>query len=59
MRIYIYNEGLARFSTNQYSYCKNLANNYENLTNYSLNKKNDKFIQNTVILILLECKLSR
>ena len=46
-RIYIYNEGLARFAVDQYdsSLAKDLLSGH--LTNFSLNKKNEKFVNNT------------
>lgn len=62
LRIYVYKEGiyfaqlisigLARFATEAYTsnYSKN--NKYVHLTNYSVNKKNDKFIQNEVTISL-------
>ena len=45
LRIYIYDEGLARFACETYN-PNNKANRFCHLTNYSVNKKNDKFIQN-------------
>ena len=45
LRIYVYNEGLARFCTEKYSLSET-NNVYSHLTNYSINKKNNKFIQN-------------
>ena len=45
LRIYIYDEGLARFACETYN-LNNKANRFSHLTNYSVNKKNDKFIQN-------------
>lgn len=47
LRIYIYKEGLARFASEQYVGNKvSKDNKYVHLTNYSINKKNDNFIQN-------------
>ena len=46
LRIYMFEEGLARFSTEQYS-LNNLKCRYAHLTNYSVNKKSKKFVQNT------------
>lgn len=45
-RIYIYKEGLARFATEQYNGETLKGNKFAHLTNYSINKKNDKFKQN-------------
>lgn len=47
LRIYIYQEGMARFCTEPYVPPKssNLEQVYSHLTNYSLNKKNDHFQQ--------------
>lgn len=40
LRIYIYEEGLARFATHKYEsiYSANRGNRYMHLTNYSVNK---------------------
>jgi len=46
MRIYLFKEGLARFSTDDYEKPSkaNLSNLYMHLTNYTINAKNkDKF----------------
>jgi len=48
LRIYVYNDGLCRFSCEPYSKNIDPKNLYANLTNYSLNKKNPNFIQNIV-----------
>ena len=45
LRIYLYEEGLVRFASEKYSDSKD--NKFAYLTNYSVNKKNEKFIQNT------------
>lgn len=45
LRIYIYDEGLARFACETYNPA-NRNNRFSHLTNYSINKKNDKFVQN-------------
>ncbi|OMJ67162.1 hypothetical protein SteCoe_35753 [Stentor coeruleus] len=45
LRIYIYDEGLARFASEIYNPV-NINNRFSHLTNYSVNKKNEKFIQN-------------
>jgi tubulin polyglutamylase TTLL5 len=45
LRIYIYEEGLARFATEKYEENLDHKNVYAHLTNYSINKFNtDKFI---------------
>ena len=46
LKIYIYDEGIARFSTELYEEpCKNnLENRFVHLTNYAINKKNPNFI---------------
>lgn len=43
-RIYIYNEGLARFAVDVYDPATSKDQKHAHLTNFSLNKKNDKFI---------------
>lgn len=43
-RIYIYNEGLARFASDDYDAQNIKSNKYAHLTNYSINKKNEKFV---------------
>ena len=45
LKVYIYPEGLARFATEPYA-PGNKKNRYMHLTNYSVNKKNEKFVQN-------------
>ncbi|CAI2383344.1 unnamed protein product [Moneuplotes crassus] len=47
LRIYLYKEGLARFCSEKYNLDKSLKNKFMHLTNYSINKKNAKFIKNT------------
>ena len=49
VRIYRYEEGLARFATEPYEKARkrNLKDNYIHLTNYAINKNNKKFIFNT------------
>ena len=47
LRIYIYNEGLTRFATEKYKLSDCKSNRFAHLTNYSVNKKNDKFVPNT------------
>lgn len=46
LKIYIYQEGLARFACEDYN-SSNSTNKYVYLTNYSINKKNEKFVQNS------------
>jgi len=46
-RIYIYKEGLARFASEPYTAKGNKTNRFSHLTNYSINKKHEKFVQNT------------
>ena len=46
LRVYVFKEGLARFASESYSTKFNKNNRYMHLTNYSINKKNDKFVQN-------------
>ena len=49
LRIYLFNEGLARFSTEAYEQPskKNMSNMYMHLTNYAINSKNEgKFVFN-------------
>ena len=45
LRVFLYNEGLARFSTEEFegAYDGNLDNICMHLTNYAVNKKNKKF----------------
>nr|XP_023419632.1 tubulin polyglutamylase TTLL6 [Cavia porcellus] len=47
LRIFVYNEGLARFATTSYSHpcADNLDNTCMHLTNYSINKHSSNFIQ--------------
>ncbi|CAG9318241.1 TTLL5_3 [Blepharisma stoltei] len=45
LRIYMFKEGLARFASEPYT-PDSKGNKYVHLTNYSVNKKNEKFIQN-------------
>ena len=46
LRVYVFKEGLARFASESYSTKLNKNNKYIHLTNYSINKKNDKFVSN-------------
>lgn len=43
LRIYIYNEGLARFCTENFN-LENLEDKFAHLTNYAINKKSKKFV---------------
>jgi len=45
LRIYLYEEGLARFASEEYQ-TASTRNKFVHLTNYSVNKKNEKFVQN-------------
>eukprot|EP01135_Chromosphaera_perkinsii_P005042 Nk52_evm19s311 gene=Nk52_evmTU19s311 len=48
LRIYLYDDGLARFATTKYTKSKKkISSRYMHLTNYSLNKKSKNFIKNT------------
>ncbi len=47
LRAYLYDDGLARFATSDYSRNpKHLKNRFMHLTNYSVNKKNTEFVKN-------------
>lgn len=45
-RFYVYHEGLARFAVEPYSEATTKNARSAHLTNFSLNKKNEKFINN-------------
>ena len=47
LRVYIYEEGLTRFATVKYNQSSKKQSRYVHLTNYSLNKYNANFINNT------------
>ena len=48
LRVYIYQDGLVRFATEEYSAESNsLSNRLAHLTNYSLNKKSENFKKNS------------
>jgi len=47
LRIYIYEEGLTRFATVKYNQTSKKQSKYVHLTNYSLNKFNANFVNNT------------
>ena len=44
LRLYIYEEGLARFATCKYENTNGQKSKFMHLTNYSINKKNTAFI---------------
>ena len=46
LRVYLYEEGLARFASEEYQMTSSKRNKFVHLTNYSVNKKNEKFVQN-------------
>ena len=47
LKLYIYEEGLVRFATEEYTNDpKKLSNNLIHLTNYSVNKESEEFIYN-------------
>lgn len=46
LRIYVYSEGLARFASEEYTPIGNKRNRFMHLTNYSVNKRSEKFVQN-------------
>jgi tubulin polyglutamylase TTLL6/13 len=48
LKIYLFDDGLARFATKQYQSAaeSDLKDMFIHLTNYSINKKNENFIQN-------------
>ena len=46
LRIYVFQEGLARFASETYSTRVDKGNKYMHLTNYSINKKNENFVYN-------------
>ena len=52
LRIYVYNEGLARFASEPYDSTSKGAKKtlYSHLTNYSINKKSETFQQNKSVL---------
>ena len=50
LRIYLYDNGLARFASAKYSFdFRNLDNHFMHLTNYSINKENKKYQANSDI----------
>ena len=46
LRVYIYKEGLARLATEPYKTENSKTNKFAHLTNYSINKKSEKFVNN-------------
>jgi tubulin polyglutamylase TTLL4 len=47
LKVYIYNDGLVRFATEKYTMDPKLMNQkFVHLTNFSINKKNTKFVKN-------------
>jgi len=47
LRIFLYNNGLARFATKKYNLAGgNIGDNFVHLTNYSINKMSEDFIVN-------------
>ena len=47
LRVYVFNEGLARFATEPYTgpFKNNLDNLYMHLTNYAINKNSGNFVK--------------
>ena len=56
MKIYLFKEGIARFSTEKYVVPSedNFANTYMHLTNYSLNKSSDKWVDEADVENILD-----
>ncbi len=47
LRVYVYNEGLARFASEPYHHPETTKDTrYAHLTNYSINKRNERYVQN-------------
>lgn len=47
LKVYLYNDGLVRFATEPYNLdAKNMNAKFVHLTNFSINKKNTKFVKN-------------
>jgi len=46
LQAFIYNDGLARFATDEYSKNQNDDNLFMHLTNYAINKESEAFQQN-------------
>merc|ERR1712142_151728 len=48
LRVYIYEEGLTRFATEEYTNNPDqIENNFIHLTNFSINKDSEKFVNNS------------
>jgi tubulin polyglutamylase TTLL4 len=47
LRVYVYEEGLTRLSTSDYS-TKDIKNKFSHLTNYSINKKSETFVASSL-----------
>lgn len=49
LKVYVFREGLVRFATEKYDITKfNDVTKFSHLTNYSINKKNENYVQNEV-----------
>jgi hypothetical protein len=59
LRVYVFKEGLARFASEPYTSANSKSNKFVHLTNYSVNKKNDNFVQNEVKLNLIFLRSQR
>ena len=44
LRVYVFKEGLARFASEKYTMKDAKTNQFNHLTNYSINKKNHNFV---------------
>eukprot|EP00347_Sterkiella_histriomuscorum_P024455 403331059 len=55
LSIFVFRDGLVRLASEKYDVSKNIQDMYVHLTNYSLNKKNEKFDGNKHKLTLSEC----
>lgn len=55
MTIFLYKDGLVRLASEKYDPTKNFQDLFTHLTNYSLNKKNDKFDNDAHKLRLNDC----
>ena len=48
LRVYMYNEGMVRLCTHEYNLNeKELKDSFKHLTNYSINKNSDDFVENS------------